>query len=80
MICDIDFDSLEWLEYNLKCCISFDCAEDEKTLRTFVVKHWLINKKRTPFLPLPPENPQYGDREIALRRRIILLRAMQMAN
>lgn len=34
------------------------------------VLYWLMNKKRTPFLPLPPENPKYGDREIALRRRI----------
>lgn len=38
-ICNIDFDNLEWLEYNLKRSIGLNCTEDEKVLGTFVVKH-----------------------------------------
>lgn len=39
LICDIDFDSLEWLEYNLKRSIGQNCEENEKSLGSFIVKH-----------------------------------------
>lgn len=34
-----------------------------------LVLHWLLNERRSPFLPLPPEAPRYGDEERAKQRR-----------
>ena len=34
-----------------------------------IVLYWLLNKRRTPFLPLPPKGIRVSDREEALKRR-----------
>lgn len=34
-----------------------------------IVMYWLLNKRRTPFLPLPPKGIRMSDREEALKRR-----------
>lgn len=34
-----------------------------------IMLYWLLNKRRTPFLPLPPEGIRTSDRENAFRRR-----------
>lgn len=34
-----------------------------------LVLHWLLNERRSPFLPLPPEAPKHGDEERAKQRR-----------
>ncbi len=35
-----------------------------------MVLYWLLNKRRTPFLPLPPKLPTAKDKEIARRKRL----------
>lgn len=35
-----------------------------------LVLYWMMNERRTPFLPLPPELPKMGDMEAALLRRM----------
>ncbi len=34
-----------------------------------LVLYWLLNERRTPFLPLPPKTPTYSDEESAMVRR-----------
>lgn len=34
-----------------------------------LVLHWLLNERRSPFLPLPPAAPKHGDEERAKQRR-----------
>ena len=35
-----------------------------------LVLYWMMNERRTPFLPLPPERPRMEDKEAALTRRM----------
>ena len=35
-----------------------------------LVLYWMMNERRTPFLPLPPERPRMEDKETALMRRM----------